>query len=580
MYCNYWGFREKPFKLLPNPDFLFLSSTHEEALAHLNYILSEDEGFLMITGEVGTGKSTLCRAFLKELNPSVACAYIFNPKLDALQLLQSINAEFGIQADAANAHELIENLNSFLIDQKVAGKKAIIIIDEAQNLPVESLEQVRLLSNLETTQKKLLHIVLVGQPELAKIIDSFELRQLGQRINLACHLSPLNHDDTRLYIQHRINVASQKPQMPFTKRALRAIYNYSGGVPRLINAACDRMLLAAYLKKQDNISNGLATEIVGELTSRGRIDKPVMPWGRVSVFTGTAALFIGAVFFLIGMGHMNIIPGNLQTVHELSAEVHPGHQSDSVKTITTLLPENNVALDHEKIAIEKDDTAKAGEASTIEISIDDLVRLIRPFDTRRMAAESVLQQWGLEPQGDMSLHGVDDLQYFELIIERHGLSSQSIESNIEELAALDLPAIIRLDPHDTDEPVYLSIIGIENGQYMLTTKGLSYYAHTDSQTLKSLWAGVTLIPWKNYIGYNGVIPGGTPNSAIVILKQLLWEIGYSNLAIDDRYDADTRGAVMEIQAKHGLTVDGVVGNLTKIILCNEKRSLPIPHLQK
>ncbi len=208
MYNRFWGFRQKPFKLVPSPDFLFLSSTHEEALAHLKFTLSEGEGFLMITGEVGTGKSTLCRAFLQELDPAVACAYIFNPKLNPLQLLKNINTEFGIPADADTAQELVEILNTFLIEKKAKDQKVVIIIDEAQNLSVESLEQVRLLSNLETTREKLLQIVLVGQPELAKKIDSFELRQLGQRISLACQLKPLSYDESVQFIQHRINVAS------------------------------------------------------------------------------------------------------------------------------------------------------------------------------------------------------------------------------------------------------------------------------------------------------------------------------------------------------------------------------------
>ena len=186
MYKNFFGLREKPFKLVPNPVYLFLSRSHEEALAHLNYALTQGDGFVLITGEVGTGKTTLCRAFLDDLKENTEAAYVFNPKLDSLQLLKAINDEFGIDSDADNTKDLIDVLNVFLMRKKAAGCNVILLVDEAQNLSKPVLEQLRLLSNLETNTHKLIQIILVGQPELAEMLETYELRQLGQRITLSC----------------------------------------------------------------------------------------------------------------------------------------------------------------------------------------------------------------------------------------------------------------------------------------------------------------------------------------------------------------------------------------------------------
>ncbi len=266
MYNKFFGFKEKPFKLVPNPKYLFLSKSHEEALAHLSYAVSQGDGFVEITGEVGTGKTTLCRVFLDGLDESVEAAYIFNPKLDALQLLKTINDEFNISSAPDNIKELIDILNVFLIEQKAADKKIIVLIDEAQNLSKEVLEQLRLLSNLETTRDKLLQIILVGQPELGEMLGSYELRQLSQRITINCNLSPLSFQETTEYIRHRIALASHRAGPQFDRTAYRAIYKYSRGIPRLINIACDRALLNGFSRNSYNVTGSIAKEAIKELT--------------------------------------------------------------------------------------------------------------------------------------------------------------------------------------------------------------------------------------------------------------------------------------------------------------------------
>jgi general secretion pathway protein A len=229
---------------------------------------------------------------------------------------------------------------------------------------------------------------------------------------------------------------------------------------------------------------------------------------------------------------------------------------------------------------ETEDTEAVVDVSADAMTLDELMAAIAPYDTRRMAAEAVLQQWGLEPEGDMVLNGIDDWTYFMLIAERHGLSVHAVEGDLDEVTVLNLPAIIGMIPKGGNDPIYATVIGLNDGRYQLTAHGLDSHAQVDGPTLLTHWDGVALIPWKNYIGYLGVIPGGAPDAAVILLKQLLWEIGYSQLVINNRFDAETRHAIMEIQARHGLAVDGKVGNMTRIVLYNEKEELPIPRLRE
>lgn len=265
MYEAYYGFKQRPFQLLPNPDYLFLSRSHEEAFAHLTYAITHGDGFVAIIGEVGTGKTTICRSFLEHLDPSVEAAYIVNPRMNSMELLKAINDEFGIRSDMGSIKELIDTLNAFLIERKSEGKRVIIIIDEAQNLTWEVLEQLRLTSNLETTTDKLLQIVLVGQPELGEFLHSHELRQLAQRISLNSHLVPLNEQETRDYILYRVTLAARRPMNLFSKAACRSIHQYSQGIPRLINIACDRALIVGFGLNAKKVTGKVARQAILEL---------------------------------------------------------------------------------------------------------------------------------------------------------------------------------------------------------------------------------------------------------------------------------------------------------------------------
>ncbi len=259
VYLDYYGLNEPPFDITPNPRFLFYSAKHREAFNHLLYGVRERKGFVQLTGEVGAGKTTLCRAMLEQLNGHYATALILNPVLRPDELMKAIAIEFGLDVKGMDRLETVAAINNFLLWQVEQGKDAVLIIDEAQDLTEELLEQMRLLSNLETDDRKLLQIVLMGQPELRQRLNSPSLRQLRQRITVRYHLLPLRRSEVRQYIEHRLEVSGGKDALLFTKPALWRIYRYSRGIPRLVNAVCDKALLAGFV----NQTNRLDYRVIG-----------------------------------------------------------------------------------------------------------------------------------------------------------------------------------------------------------------------------------------------------------------------------------------------------------------------------
>jgi general secretion pathway protein A len=265
MFESFFGLSENPFNLTPDPKFLFLSKAHEEALSHLKYGIERRKGFVMISGEVGAGKTTICRALLASLPSTVRTALILNPSLSDIELLQTINQEFGINAAHASKKALLDELYEFLINVFVRGENAVLIIDECQNLSPDVLEQIRMLSNLETEKEKLLQIVLVGQPELVKLLSSPSMKQINDRIVLRYHIWPLSLTDTRNYIHHRLIVSGSHGNVLFTKPAFRRIYRYSEGIPRRINAVVERSMLICYLRSTKKVTAGIVDLAIKEL---------------------------------------------------------------------------------------------------------------------------------------------------------------------------------------------------------------------------------------------------------------------------------------------------------------------------
>ena len=571
MYNKFFGFKEKPFKLVPNPVYFYLSKSHEEAMAHLNYAISQGDGFVEITGEVGTGKTTLCRTFLESLNGSVEAAYIFNPKMGPKQLLRTIIEEFGIQTRSDNTKDLIDMLNAFLIKKKSSGKKVILLIDEAQNLNRNVLEQLRLLSNLETNRNKLLQIILVGQPELSEMLNSHALRQVGQRITLSYQLSPLTFNECKEYIQYRINIAAQKSAIKFDRAAYRHIFKYSKGIPRLINIVCDRSLLTAFVMNQFKISAQIAKASVNELANRGQTK-------NYGITTGKWAL-IGISFLSI----VFLVAAFFQPIREAitarlaiqdNSQAHVPSQAVAVKVETKdAAPSVEVSDPVEKI--------KAPPVKN-NISTVSLAEYLKHMDGRSSRQASLMQAmklWKTSAQFTPFLKDIDDDQtYFRLSAKPNGMFIHRLETDMAFIKKLNLPAILEFYPPGSSSPGYLTLTRLDGDMIMLKGESDTEWIVTDLEELEFYWSGVAYLPWKNFHSIWGTIPTQSYKDSVITLKFLLQDIGFQKVAIDENYDEFTQNAVESIQAKYGIPVDGYVGPLTKIILYREKKSFQMPQL--
>jgi general secretion pathway protein A len=273
MYKHYFGLRENPFKLALNTAYFYLSSGHEEALAHLKYGIWEGEGFITITGKTGVGKTLTCMMFISSLDEKTETAYISNPELSSNLLLKKICEKFKISSDRRDGKNLLNDFYSFLMEKKSSGKRVVLFIDEAQKLEKDAIEQIRLLSNLETNRDKLLQIVLIGQPDLTKMLNSFELRQIGQRVSVSFYINPLTLFETQKYILHRLKIASQASLVQFDQSVFRHIFRYSSGIPQLINIACDKVLLTSYIYSQRRVTGDTAKDALSELADKADGDK-------------------------------------------------------------------------------------------------------------------------------------------------------------------------------------------------------------------------------------------------------------------------------------------------------------------
>ncbi len=265
VYLDYYGLAEPPFDITPNPRFLFYSAKHREAYNHLLYGIRERKGFVQMTGEVGAGKTTLCRAMLEQLDNHYSTALILNPILTADELIKTVALEFGLPVHGLDRLDTLAVINNFLLQQVERGKETLLIIDEAQDLTDELLEQVRLLSNLETDDRKLLQIILFGQPELRDRLNNPRLRQLRQRITVRYHLPPLTRYEVTQYVQHRIHVSGGNGTPHFTRPAMWRVHRYSHGIPRLVNAVCDKALLAGFVNQSEHITYGMVGQAIREL---------------------------------------------------------------------------------------------------------------------------------------------------------------------------------------------------------------------------------------------------------------------------------------------------------------------------
>ena len=585
MYKKFFGFKERPFQLVPNPAYLFLSKCHEEAMAHLSYAISQGDGFVEITGEVGTGKTTLCRAFLDQLGRETEVAYVFNPKLDSIQLLKAINDEFGISSESSNAKDLIDGLNHFLLRRKAEGKTVIVLIDEAQNLSKEVLEQLRLLSNLETNTSKLLQIILVGQPELGEMLDSHDLRQLAQRITLSSHLTPLTKKETGKYIEHRLHVASQKPEVQFTRSAFKIIYKYSGGIPRLINIASDRALLTAFGLNRKKITGTIAKASIRELAGRGEMKRVGFQLGRRgALLTAVFAALIISFLYVLSLTAI-FSPSKEGSLSRLFMTDEKGKPIVTQKVPLPNETEERLAVDPVPAPV-KEASSTDVKSSTPPLrrlpsgaELRDLLSEMNPRFSRTAALKAALGLWLDKPEVSPLLQEVeDDSAFFNLGAKQNGLLVQRIEGDMDLLKRLNHPAILEFKTSDGLGSRYLALAKMDSWGVVLRGAGEEDGIEVDPERLMPYWSRVAHVMWKDFLGNPGAIAINSQGESVVALKMFMHDLGYHDIEMNPTYDLKTLEMVKGIQTAHGLHADGIVGPLTKMVLFNEKTSLRIPHI--
>ncbi len=535
MYLDFYGFREKPFTLTPDPRFVFLSKNHREAFAHLLYGIENRVGFMVLTGEVGSGKTTVSRALLSQLDADRhRTSLIFNPCVSAPELLQNINREFGILTDSSSGSSLLDALNLFLLQQKAEGRTVVLVIDEAQNLEASVLEQIRLISNLETDSEKLIQIVLLGQPEFGQTLKGNEMRQLSQRITVRYHLQPMDFPDTVDYINHRLAVAGGKGGAIFSRGALKRIYRFSGGFPRLINAACDRALLAGYAKDTARINSRIVSAGITEI----KRNTAPYPQRRRLLLIPTlvilAALLAAVVYF---------------ERPDLIDRFKGGQQAELMK---------------KQIVAKEEQTLKAPAMTGEEFSqavAAELGKVSEPESARR-AFNILAGLWNVPPVPEDGNLPFNEMAQAALDRKLH---LYRFSANLGTLLRFDCPAALELTVEGIPGKRFIGMLGMENEQLLVDPpiagrKSLSF------SDLEKHWSGQGFLLWRDPMNLLAKTWFGAKGSHIQRLQGLLKDAGAYTRPLTGVYDDHTLSAVKKFQSSKGIEQDGVVGVQTLILL--------------
>ena len=541
MYLDFYGFRKKPFNLTPDPRFVFLSKIHREAFAHLLYGINNRVGFICLTGEVGSGKTTVLRALLSQLDPNYCrTALIFNPCLSAPELLQHINRELGIPACSSNSPNLLDDLNLFLLQQNAEGRTVVLVIDEAQNLEATVLEQIRLISNLETDKEKLIQIVLSGQPELIPILERKEMRQLSQRITVRYHLQPMDFQDTVSYIHQRIVVAGGKCGDIFSTRALRRIYRYSRGLPRLVNAACDRALLAAYARDTKRISSGIAKETIIDLRRNRASMTKKRRFILIPACAMLSAIFGGALYV-----HWDRFVGSFNASLPIEAREERTKRAPLMD-------------------VEQFSRAMAAELGAVSES-----------ESARRAFNSLASLWNVPPVSE----GTDlkDFNGMEHAARERKLRYHRFSGNLGALLRVDYPAVLELALPAIPGKRYISIVGVENGQLLVSPLIMERNSLSFGEIEKH-WSGRSFLLWNDPLNLLTRMPLGARGDHIKRLQGLLKEVGAFSGPLTGVYDSSTLSAIKEFQSSRGIEPDGIVGDQTLMLLYRSSDCTEVPRL--
>lgn len=549
---SFFHLKENPFALSPDPKYLYLGEKHREVLAHLLYGVREDKGFMVVVGEVGTGKTTLCRAFINQLlKDDIEVGLIYNPAMSGLELLQVINREFKLTSDHESKSKLVDTLNEFLLRVNGEGRKVVLIVDEAQDLSPSVLEQLRLISNLETETGKLIQIILVGQPELERILSRKELRQLDQRIVVRGLLGPFNYRETISYIRHRLKIAAVDGNniVPFSDGACRAVYGYCAGVPRLINVLADRALLVAFAEGKSDINSSIMKKAHRDL-KESRYDTGSsalsLRWQTAALF----CIFMLALFPLIYRDSIGEYVGNLKrTQPEISGTVSSSVEDRGVRKI-----------------IKK----KKGHQQNVAAQIFDPLKGLSRDDNWRLVLQSMIELWGVKRDvGPVTKPGE--------LPEGSGLNISRIYGNLTLLRSLNYPAIVELRRPEDTSGVYVILKELVDDNVVLLGR---QEERMSIAMFTGLWYGHAFVLWKDFEGLPHVIYPGTSSPAVVWLQRSLKRLKIFEGRENGFYDIVTEEAVIGFQRKNNLFVDGIVGPETRRMLYSLLDAYPKPTLSR
>lgn len=566
MYVQFFRLSEAPFSITPDPAFLYLSPRHHEALAHLLYGTGEGGGFVALTGEVGTGKTTVLRTLLQQQLPQVDTALIYNPRQNEREFLQSICDELGVSYpdEAPSIKQLVDALNRHLLDAHAAGRRTVLIIDEAQNLPEDVLEQVRLLTNLETHKQKLLRIILVGQPELNDLLARPSMRQLAQRITARFHLTALDADETAEYIAHRLRVAGGDADI-FERRAIDTVYRHSGGIPRLVNVICDRAMMAAYSLGTRHISAGMVRDAAREVMAQPprtrrlpnvsgiSLPRLSIPWVPGVAFAG----MLLAAFLLSQWwrGDLNLPPSPPEQPVELA--------SAPAEDATPAVPDHGAAtalLPDSGLLPEMPDTNDAAPPQ-VELPLDRMMTRLPPLGDQ---VEILLGLWDEDIEvrsGERVCDAIAPLR----------LRCLNVSGDWDDLQQMGRPAILALVDADGDHHhALLTALGDDSATLLVNDR----FVPLARRELDLFWTGDIFTVWQSPFDDPRVIRPGDQGDDVVWLREALKTVRGESLpdGIDATFDDSLRGEVEDFQRAHGLTVDGHVGERTKIVLMRELRN--------
>ncbi|MDJ0926440.1 MAG: AAA family ATPase [Gammaproteobacteria bacterium] len=543
MYTSFFGLNEKPFSITPDPRYLFMSERHAEGLAHLLYGVRETGGFIQLTGEVGTGKTTLVRSLLQQIPETTDVALILNPQLSRVEFLSAICEELGVPmpADHHSIKSLTNALNAFLLRNHGRGRHTILIVDEAQNLKVDVLEQVRLLTNLETTKQKLLQIILIGQPELRELLSRTEMRQLAQRITGRYHLEPLSRDDADAYIEHRLKVAGAVGEI-IDKRARRELFRQSAGVPRMINVIADRALLGAFTREQHKVTAELVKSAAREVFDRKFMQS--RPWLRWA-----AAAAIGATVVAAGIWGLQQLdrpePPAAAVATSAPPVLEPAPPMPGGDPVTAA----QAAPEPEKLT---QILAAAAEATGTDSAFASLFRL-----------------WGHEyRRGPVGACKQAEAYQLFCLFQRGSLS---------QVRGLDRPVILTLrDLDSVQHQVVLS--GLDDREATVTIGDSDHRISVND--LENFWFGEYLLLWRPESGeVKSYFPGMRDPDVKWIRESLAAIQGRPATPMgSDLFDEALAERVREYQRDRRLTVDGLVGQQTQIAMNTDLGAADRPRL--